>query len=199
MRATLRTATRTVAALGVVVGVTAISLAGGASVSPPPKAHGQLVHAITTATSKRVTIVSYKFNATYSGKISILWNSSGPSTATITGKGKGTEFGLTSVSGSGSATATAQSDPINGAGVLVGKGETLHLRFLTGSTATAAGGSAPTVVTISGNATITKGAGKFKGAYGTLHVSGEFSIQSTSGKETDSFSATLKGVVKVKK
>ena len=150
-----------------------------------------------SAQAKKPVVKTYKFKASYSGTISILWNASGASTGSITGKGKGTDFGLTAVSGSGSGTAAAQSDPINGTGVLSGKGETLHVKLATGTTATAASGSAPTIVTVSGSATITKGTGPFAGATGSLKVAGEFSIQNTSGKEKDSFSTTLTGTIKV--
>ncbi len=191
MKLPRRTAASTLAALIVASGLGATSLAVGASVSHAPKPAARTGAATTVTTS-------YKFNGSYSGTISILWNDSGPSTASITGHGKGTIFGLTAISGSGSGTAAAQSDPINGVGVLSGTKMALKLKFATGATATAAGSSAPTTVAISGTALVLKGSGKFAGATGSLKVSGAFSIKSTSGKEKDSFSATLKGTIKVK-
>lgn len=189
------TAVAGVAAVAIAFGITATSLAGGASVTRPART---TAHTLVDASKKPVT-TTYKFKGSYSGTISILWNSNGPSTASIHGKGKGTLFGLTSVSGSGSATASSQSDPINGTGTLKGTGESLTVKFLTGATATAASTTPPTTVTVTGTAKVLKGAGRFKGATGTLKVSGEFSIQGTSGKESDSFSATISGTVKVKK
>lgn len=184
-----------VAAVVIAFGIAATSLAGGASVPRSPR---PATHTLVSASKKPVTI-TYKFKGSYSGTIAILWNSSGPSTASIKGNGKGTLFGLTVVTGSGSSTASSQSDPINGKGVLRGKGETLTVRFETGATATAASTSPPTTVTVAGTVRVISGAGRFKGAVGTLKVSGEFSIQGTSGKESDSFSASVSGTVKVKK
>lgn len=190
MNVTRGLAAKALVALAIVCGVPAASLAGGAT-SPHVAAHAP--RAISVSAVKK-----YTFKATYHGTISILWSSSGKTIATITGKGSGVDLGFTSISGSGSVIASSQSDPINGAGVLVGKGRVLHLKLSTNSEATAAGSAAPTVVTVSGFAIVTKGAGAFANATGKLTVSGEFSIQGTSGKEKDSFSATLKGVVTVK-
>lgn len=188
----------TVAGIGVLIAASGVAapLLGGGTASAHPVRPG--VSPVTVVTTHKTVIKTYKINGTYSGTISIVWNQSGPSTATISGKGKGTIFNLTSISGSGKGTASAQSDPINGTGILTGKGESLSLKLATGATATAVGTTAPTLVTVSGNATITKGAGLFAGATGTLKVSGEFSIKSTSGKEKDTFTTTLKGTVTVK-
>jgi hypothetical protein len=192
MRTLGTTAQKAVVALVVVVGITATSLAGGASTSPSPRSAAPAAR--TIANTK---ITYYHFNASYTGTISILWNSSGASTASIRGKGKGTDFGFATITGSGSATAASQSVPVHGSGALSGVGESLIVKFVTGSTATAASGSAPTVVAISGTVVVVKGAGKFAGASGSLKVSGVFSIKSTSGSEKETFHATLKGVVKV--
>ena len=215
-----KVAAQAVAAATIVFGVTAASLSGAALVNPSSKpvthaihsnpmrtitcVRGKVVKKVTAANPKcpagwSPVYTSYTFNASYTGKISILWNSSGPSKATVTGTGKGTNFGLTGISGSGTSTATSQVDPINGTGVLTGYLQSLHLKFATNSTATATGGSAPTTVIVSGNATVTSGTGRFAWAIGTLKVSGTFNIQSTSGSEKDTFNATLKGVVKVQK
>jgi hypothetical protein len=188
------------ASLAIVVGVTATSLAGGATVAHATKPVAHAVSARTTGqTTKKPVYAMDTFNASYSGTISILWNTSGLSTATITGTGKGTDFGFARITGSGSSTVASQVDPINGKGTLSGTGETLVLKFATGATATATGSAAPTQVIVSGTATVVSGTGKFAGATGSLKVSGEFSIQSTSGSEHDAFNATLKGTVKVKK
>lgn len=188
----------TTAGIGILIAASGVAapLLGGGTASAHAARPG--ANTVAVATAHKTVIKTYKINGTYSGTISIVWNQSGPSTATISGKGKGTIFNLTSISGSGKGTAAAQSDPINGSGILAGKGESLSLKLATGATATAVGSAAPTLVTVSGNATITKGAGLFAGATGTLKVSGDFSIKSTSGKEKDSFTTTLKGTVTVK-
>jgi len=193
MKAIRMTTAKVATTLVIVLGGATTTLAVGASAVHQAK---PAVHASAPKATKTIK-TTYNFNASYSGTISILWNSSKPSTGSITGKGSGTNYGLTAVTGSGSAMATAQSDPINGAGVLSGAGNTLHVQFATGSTATATGSSAPTTVIISGSAKVTSGTGKFAKATGTLKVSGTFSIKDTSGKEADSFVATLKGAVVV--
>jgi len=195
------TAAKVIAPLVIVLGVTATSLAGGASIGTPSRLAATGAHSAvaTQPSTTKPVYVTYTINASYSGTISIQWNASGPSKASITGKGKGTEFGLVNVSGSGTSVAAAQVDPINGTGILSGYKESLYLKFATHSTATATGGSAPTMVIISGTATITKGTGRFLNAIGSLKVSGEFNIKSTTGSEKDPFNATLKGAFKVKK
>ena len=176
-----------VATLVITGGLMATSLGVSASVRHPSVS----IRTVAPAAAK-----THVFNASYSGHISVLWNSSGPTTASITGKGKGTDFGLVTITGSGKVTASGQSDPINGRGVLRGKGEMLVLQFITGSTATAASTSAPTTVVVAGTAKVVGGSGAFARATGTLKVSGAFSIQSTTGTETDTFNATLKGTVR---
>lgn len=195
MKAPRKTVAAAVAALAIGGSFAMTSLAVGATTSHH---HATPVTRTVANTTKKPVTITYKFNGSYSGTISILWNASGKTTASVTGKGAGALYGLTKLSGNGSVTASGQSDPINGIGVASGKGFTLTLEFITGSTATAASTTPPTVVTISGNAKIIKGTGKFKGATGTLKVSGEFSIQSTSGHEKDAYTATLKGSAKVK-
>lgn len=153
----------------------------------------------TAALQTQVTkykIVTYTFNAAYSGTVSILWSDSGLTKASITGKGSKVDNGFTALTGSGTTTAAGQSDPVSGTGTMGGTGEILHLKF--SGTATATSSSAPTTVVLSGTATVTSGAGKFAGATGSFKIAGSFNIQSTSGSEKDSYSATLKGSVKVK-
>ena len=60
--------------------------------------------------------------------------------------------------------------------------------------------AAPTLVTVTGAATVVKGTGKFLGATGTLAVKGSFSIKATTAgsSETDTFSATLTGKLTLK-
>jgi hypothetical protein len=184
-----------VAAFTFTLGIAATSVAVGATT--PRHVLASAPHAVAShATVRPLAVKSYTFNASYSGTISILWNSTGPSTAKIAGKGRGIEFGFITLTGSGSGTASAQSIPVSGKGTLSGLGESLILK-ITHGTATAAAGTAPTTVAISATVAVVKGAGKFAGAIGTLHVSGAFKIKSTSGSEKDTFSATLKGLVKV--
>ncbi len=145
--------------------------------------------------------VAQAFTATYIGSMSLLWSSSEVKVTSITGTGTGTNLGLTNLqSGTGSSNPTSTCDPISGTGTLSGSTGTLILKLSTSSQGCAAGSAAPTVVTVTGTATVVKGTGKFLGATGTLAVRGSFSIKSTSASsnETDSFSATLTGKLTLK-
>ncbi len=152
------------------------------------------------STKKPAAFHNVAFSATYKGTIAMLWSSSDVKVTSLSGTGTGTDLGLTAVSGTGSAAPSSQCDPISGVGTLSGGGSTLKLTMKS-TTACGAAGAAPTTVTISnGTALITGGTGKFAGATGTLKVTGSFAIQSTTAgsNESDAFTATLVGTLKVK-
>jgi hypothetical protein len=136
-------------------------------------------------TKKPATTKSEAFSGTYRGTIAMLWSSSAVTVTALTGTGTGTDLGLSAVSGTGSSNPTGSCDPISGVGVLTGGGSTLHLKLATSS---------------KGSATVVSGTGKFAGATGTLKVSGSFEIKSTTAgsSESDAFTATLTGSLKVK-
>ncbi len=151
-------------------------------------------------TKKPATVKTEAFSGTYKGTIAMLWSSSAVTVTALTGTGTGSDLGLSAVSGTGSSSPTGTCDPISGVGVLTGAGSTLHLKLATTSKGCAADSAAPTTVTVTGTATVVSGTGKFAGATGTLKVSGSFQIKSTTAgsSETDAFSATLTGSLKVK-
>jgi hypothetical protein len=151
-------------------------------------------------TKKPVTAKTEAFSGTYHGTIAMLWSASAVSVTSLSGAGTGATLGLAAVTGTGGASPSASCDPINGVGVLTGGGSTLHLKLTTTSKGCAADSAAPTTVTVSGSAIVTSGTGKFAGATGTLKVLGSFSIKSTTAgsNESDAFSATLSGSLKVK-
>ncbi len=151
-------------------------------------------------TKKPATAKTVAFSGTYRGTIAMLWSSSAVKVTSLSGTGSGADLGFAAVSGTGAASPSASCDPINGVGVLTGGGNTLHLKLTTASKGCAADSAAPTTVTVSGSAVVTSGTGKFAGATGTLKVLGTFSIKSTTAgsNESDSFSATLSGALKVK-
>lgn len=140
------------------------------------------------------------FNGTYKGTIAMLWSASDVKVTQLTGTGTGSVFGLTSVSGTGSSSPTSTCDPISGTGTLSGSGGSLTLKLATNSQGCATDNAAPTVVTVTGTAVVLSGTGTFAGATGSLKVSGSFSIKSTAAgsSESDGFTATLVGALKVK-
>jgi len=151
-------------------------------------------------TKKPATAKTEAFSGTYHGTIAMLWSASAVTVTSLSGTGSGATLGLAAVSGTGASNPSGSCDPINGVGVLTGGGSTLHLKLATTSKGCAADSAAPTSVTVSGSAIVTSGTGKFAGATGTLKVSGSFSIKSTTAgsNESDAFSATLTGSLKVK-
>jgi hypothetical protein len=151
-------------------------------------------------TKKPATAKATAFSGTYHGTIAMLWSSSAVNVTALTGTGTGTDLGLTAVTGTGSSNPSGSCDPISGLGILTGGGSTLHLKLATSSKGCAADSAAPTTVVITGTATVVSGTGKFAGTTGTLKVSGSFQIKSTAAgsNESDAFSATLTGSLKVK-
>lgn len=151
------------------------------------------------ATSKS-TAGSVAFSGTYKGKMSVLWSDSGVQASSVTGSGTGTDLGLDELSGTGSSSPQNQCDSINGSGVLSGGGNTLKVSFDSTAKGCAADGAAPTVVTISGNAVISGGTGKYAGATGTLKVTGSFAIKSNQAgfSESTALTLTLTGTVNTK-
>ena len=128
-------------------------------------------------------------NATYKGKIAMVWTSSDVA-ATVTATGTGTTGGLDSMTGSGSSSPASQCDAISGSGTLSGSGGTLTLKSDAGK-GCAAEAAAPTSVAITGNAIITGGTGKYAGASGTLKVTGSFAVNSTEAGSKDSTVLTI--------
>ena len=161
-----------------------------ATASPKPSA----------SPSKSTSATPVAFSGTYKGKITLLWSDSDVRATSVNGVGTGTIAGLVELSGSGSAAPQAQCDGIDGSGVLSGGGNTLKVTFDSTAKGCAADGDAPTVITITGNAVINGGTGKFAGATGTLKVTGSFAIKSKDAGfgESSAFSLTLSGTINTK-
>ena len=176
--------------------VAALSLTGVASGVLAPAAHAASV-------SHAVKVTKVAFKGTYTGTIAMLWDANTVSATAVKGTGVGTLLGRSTVVGKGTASTSSTCDPLWGAGSITGSGSKLMLKVVSSSAtkACAAAQSAPTTVTVTGVAKITGGVGKYKGASGTLKISGSFQIQSnTAGShETDSFKATLSGVITIRK
>ena len=180
----------------VVAPVAALSLTGVALGLPAPAASAAPV-------SHVIKVVKVNFKGTYTGTIAMLWDANTVSATAVKGTGTGTLLGKSSVVGKGTASTSSTCDPLWGSGSITGGGSKLLLKVVSSSAtkACAAGESAPTTVTVTGVAKVIGGAGKYKGASGTLKISGSFQIQSnTAGShETDSFKATLSGVITIRK
>jgi len=143
-----------------------------------------------STTSKTLSI-----NATYTGKIAMLWTDSSVTATTVTGTGTGTTLGLTQLTGSGSSSPASQCDSINGVGTISDGTNTLKASFDPAAQGCAKESAAPTTVTISGNAIISGGTGKYAGATGTLKFTGSFKVGSTAAgtNESSALSLTISG------
>lgn len=139
-----------------------------------------------TGTSKSLTI-----NATYTGKIAMLWTDSNVTATSVTATGTGTTLGLTQLSGTGSSSPSSQCDSINGTGTISDGTNTLKANFDPSAQGCAKAGAAPTSVNITGNAIITGGTGKYAGAAGTLKFTGSFPVNSTAAGTSESGALTL--------
>lgn len=151
-----------------------------------------------TGTSAKGSSVS--FNGTYKGKMSVLWSDAGVQASSVTATGTGSTAGLDSLTGTGSSSPSDQCAGIAGSGVISGGGNGIKVSFDSSSKGCAADSAAPTVVTISGTATISGGTGKFAGATGTLKVTGTFAIKSSAAGfgESTPLTLTLAGNINTK-
>lgn len=129
---------------------------------------------------------SYQLAATYKGKASLLWSDSDVQVSNVTGVGTGNTLGLLTLSGNGSAAPSSSCDTPSLVGTLGGGGNTIKITVDATSKACADSDAAPATVTLSGNAVITGGTGKFAGAKGTLKVTGSFKIKSTVAGSSES-------------
>jgi hypothetical protein len=143
---------------------------------------------VTSTPAKASTVA---FNGTYKGKMSVLWSDAGVQASSVTASGTGTTAGLDSLTGTGSAAPSDQCSGIDGTGVISGGGNTLKVSFDSSAKGCAADSAAPTVITITGFATISGGTGKFAGATGTLKVTGTFAIKSSAAGFSESTPLTL--------
>ena len=173
---------------------------GATSAAPHASAH--------IATAHVVKVKKVAFKGTYKGTIKLAFGASTVTASLIGARGTGSLLGAAStMTGTGTGADTAYSNAFSGTGVLAGLGSKLVLSIVkTASSASVADGtqsgpqSPPATVTVVGQAKVTSGAGKWKGATGTLKFSGTFSVKdSTAGTtETDSFTATMSGTLSVK-
>ena len=181
-----------------VVSAAGVGAAGATTVHQPSSTAA--AHATKKAPPK---VVKVAFRGVYKGTIALEWSAAGGKATAVNGTGTGTYLGASKLVGlSGSAPASNTCDPMTGTGYLLGGGSKLMLTIITNSSqACAAGQSAPTSVSVKGLAKVTSGIGKWKGATGNLKFTGSFSIKDTTAgsKETDTFSATLTGVLVIRK
>ena len=161
--------------------------AGWSTTKPKPAAPKPVASRSSAPAASDSTVA---LNATYKGKIAMVWTSSDVA-ATVTATGTGTTGGLDSMVGTGSSSPASQCDAISGSGTLSGSGGTLKITSDASAKGCAADAAAPTAVTITGNATITGGTGKYAGATGTLKVTGSFAVNSTEAGSKDSTALTI--------
>ena len=140
----------------------------------------------TAAAKSGAASTSYQISATYSGKVSLLWSESDVQVTSVSAKGTGNNLGLDTLTGNGSAAPSSSCDTPSLVGTLGGGGNTIKITVDSSSKACADSDGAPATVTLSGNAVITGGTGKFAGATGTLKVTGSFKIKSTVAGSSES-------------
>jgi len=171
------------AAVVVAMSLGAVSVAGAA-----PAAHRSVAPHATKTVS---------FTGNYSGTIALLISGTKVTASSVKGTGSATLLGKSTMSGTGVSSAAATCDAMSGTGSLVGSGSKLTLKILAGSKGC---GSypAPTTVSVTGTAKVLSGAGKYKGAAGTLKFSGSFTLPSSTKGSTDKFTAKLSGKLTVK-
>lgn len=152
----------------------------------------------TTTPAKGGTIA---INATYKGKVTMVWGEADVTVTSVTATGTGATGGLDSLTGNGTAAPAEQCTPFDGGGTLGSGADTLKVQYADGSMACSADQQAPTVVTIKkGPLKIISGTGKFAGATGTLSLTGSWAIPSASkgSKAPVDVTLTLTGSVTTK-
>lgn len=145
------------------------------------------------------TAATVAFNGTYKGKLSTVWTSSGVQATEVTGTSTDAK-GLANISATGASAPQAQCAAVNGTATLKGTDGSLSFKLDTSAKGCATDSAAPTTVLITGTATITAGSGKYAGATGVLTIKGQFDVTSSAAgtKETQAFSATFTGNIKLK-
>ena len=151
-------------------------------------------------TTKKPVSKVIAFSGSYKGEIAMLWSASDVKATSVTGLGSGKIVGLTKLTGTGSATPSNQCDGFKGSGVLSGGGSTLKVSFDSSARACGDASAAPSDVSMTGNAVIGGGTGKFAGATGKLKVTGSFSVKSTGAgtSEKSALTLTLSGNINTK-
>ncbi len=154
----------------------------------------------TTPAKSGASATSYQISATYTGKVSLLWSESDVQISSVSAKGTGNNLGLDTLTGNGSAAPSSSCDNPSLVGTLGGGGNTIKITVDSTSKACADSDAAPATVTLSGNAVITGGTGKFAGATGTLKVTGSFKIKSTvaGSSESPALEMTFTGNINTK-
>ncbi len=172
-------------------GALALMLAGGgtaAAGASPVQANARL------AAGQSVT-----FSGHYQGDASLLINNGAVTISSVTGKGKGSLVGTSTINGKGSSSSSAQCDPFTGTGSITGAAAQLNLRVVeTKSSGCSSGESGPVTVTFTGLAVVTGGAGKARGAAGSLKFNGTLKLGGTSGSQNGSYAVVLSGKLTVK-
>ena len=182
-----------------VIALSGVTAAGAAITATPASHHATAAHALR---AKAVKVRRVSFKGSYKGTIAMLWAASSVKATSVHGAGTGTLLGRSVMNGTGTAATAGNCDPLSGAGYLLGSGSKLLIRVVSSpkTQACAASDAAPTTVTVAGVARVVGGTGKYLHATGTLKFQGSFQIKSNAAgsKETDSFTASLSGVVTIK-
>lgn len=191
--------------------ITALGLTGVATASAAPTAvkkitcyKGTAKKVVTTAKcpkgwSLKKATSTLAFAGTYKGKLSTVWSSSGVQATEVIGTSTDAK-GLANLSATGGSAPQAQCAVVNGTATLKGTDGSVTFKLDSSAKGCATDSAAPTTVIITGTATIISGTGKFVGATGVLTIKGQFDVTSSAAgtKETQAFSATFTGNIKLK-
>jgi hypothetical protein len=169
-------------------------LAGGGTVAASPAGAIAAQAGSRLAAGKAVS-----FSGRYQGDTALLINNGAVTISSVTGKGKGTLVGASTINGKGSSSSSAQCDPFTGTGSITGAAAKLNLKVVESkSSGCSSGESGPVTVTFTGLAIVTGGAGKAKGAGGSLKFNGTLKLGGTSGSQNGSYTVALSGKLTVK-
>lgn len=147
--------------------------------------------AAPTKSAAASTASTTAINATYTGKLALLWSDAGVQATSVTADSTSGNAGLSSLDGKGSSSPQSKCDIILGAGTLSGGGNTVKVEFDSSTKGCADDESGPTDITLTGNAIIKGGTGKFANATGTLKVTGSFHISSTASGTSEKVTLKL--------
>jgi hypothetical protein len=179
-----------------------VASAASSGVPSAPATHSAPVVPAAAHLVKKVA-----FKATYKGTMTLLWSESSVSATSLKGKGTATLLGVSALTGSGSAPFSGQDycEPLTGKGVMSGAGSKIMVSVtpstspLAQACAPSGTTAAPAPVTIQkGVLKVTGGTGKYKGVSGTLTYTATFLVTATTGTQSPTFTATVKGTLTVK-
>lgn len=144
---------------------------------------------------------SVALNATYKGKMTMVWTESGVKVNDLSGTSSDAgASGFKTLTATGGSAPQATCAAVTGNFTLAAADGKLNFKVDSSTKGCASNEAAPSPVSVSGSGTITGGTGKYVGATGTLTFKGGFNVKSTAAGTNDAedFNVTFTGSVKLK-